>query len=126
MMSREREAVGDGVRRSTDELARALDRARPLHERRPDDERAYVRFLEAKLAFEDRRAREQVADLARRNDVLRRSLALASAELARRCAQLEAFGRLSVNASRPRVNHSTRGATSAGQLMLLDEGRAGE
>lgn len=110
--------------RSLDDLARDLDRVRAQHERRPDDLRVYVRFLEAKLLFEDRRARGQVADLARRNATLQGELRRALRELTRRVAQVEAFGRLSTATAR--VHRSTRGVASAGQLLLLDEGRAGE
>ena len=78
--------------RSLDDLARDLGRARAAHERRPDDQRAYVRFLEASLAFEKARARGEVSDLSARNARLQRSLALAKSELMRKCDQVEKFG----------------------------------
>ena len=77
---------------SLDDLARDLGRARAAHERRPDDQRAYVRFLEAALAFEKARARAETQDLGARNARLQRSLALAKSELMRKCDQVEKFG----------------------------------
>ena len=95
------------MRAQLDAAARDLDRRRAQHERRPDDQGAYVRFLEAALAFEKLRARLEVLELTGRNVRLQRTLALASAELARRVAQVEAFGRLSSIAPRPRVRRDT-------------------
>ncbi|MHC5655997.1 hypothetical protein [Stappia sp. ICDLI1TA098] len=114
------------MRAQLDAAARDLDRRRAQHERRPDDQGAYVRFLEAALAFEKLRARLEVLDLARRNVRLQRHLDLASRELARRCAQVEAFGRLSSTikcrrgepAARP-----ARRAKSGDDLFAADEGR---
>jgi hypothetical protein len=109
------------IRAQLDAAARDLDRRRAQHERRPDDQGAYVRFLEAALAFEKLRARLEVLELTGRNVRLQRILALAKSELARRCAQVEAFGRLSSIAPRPRVR---RDGGPCVRDLFASEGRA--
>ena len=104
---------------SLDDLARDLGRARAAHERRPDDQRAYVRFLEAALAFEKARARAETQDLGARNARLQRSLALAKSELMRKCDQVEKFGD-ALRASRPR-----RRAAAVPCVRDLFQGEAG-
>jgi hypothetical protein len=109
------------MRAQLDAAARDLDRKRAQHERRPDDQGAYVRFLEASLVFEKLRARVEALELTGRNARLRRNLAMASAELARRVAQVEAFGRLSSIAPRPRVRRDTGPCV---RDLFASEGRA--
>lgn len=73
-----------------DELARLLDRARAIAERRPDDHAAQLRLAEARADYEAARAR----DLQLRNAALQRKLRQAVDELRRRAAQVETFGAL--------------------------------
>lgn len=70
-----------------DELARVLDRARAIAERRPDDLGAQLRHAEARADYEAARAR----DLHRRNATLQRKLRLVLDELRRKVAQVESF-----------------------------------
>ncbi|WP_417480731.1 hypothetical protein [Maricaulis maris] len=109
------------MRVQLDAAARDLDRRRAQHEHRPDDQGAYVRFLEAALAFEKLRARLEALQLTGRNARLQRTLALAKSELARRVAQVEAFGRLSSIAPRPRVR---RDGGPCVRDLFASEGRA--
>jgi cell division protein FtsB len=132
------------VQDAHDEAARELDRRRAAADRRPDDLRAQLALAQAHAAYEaaradvvsaavadlTRRNTELTAcngDLSRRNEILRRNLALASAELARRCAQVEAFGRLSSTIKCRRgqpAAGAARRARSGGDLFAADEGRA--
>lgn len=70
-----------------DELARVLDRARAIAERRPDDLGAQLRLAELRADYEAARA----ADLQRRNTRLQRALCRAQDELRRKARQVESF-----------------------------------
>ena len=106
-----------------DELARLLDRAHTIAERRPDDVQAQLRLAEARADYQAARA----ADLKRRNTRLQRALCKAQAELRRRVAQVETFGPLGRRqAGGPGSTFKARGRMQAAPVADLFEDIAGD
>ena len=106
-----------------DELAKVLDRARTIAERRPDDVQAQLRLAELRADYEAARA----ADLQRRNATLQRKLRLALDELRRRAAQVETFGALwRRQAGAPGSTSKARGRMQAAPVADLFDAVAGD